>query len=146
MGSGGPVQGNANRALILDVLVEQPGDFHYVMSKTGLGKTTVWRWLTDLHECGDIHITSWKRTDGGGPFVATYTAGAGADARCKIKPYSEKQKQRRHQLKAKADGRWEERAARERARYWADRALTHRDPMIAAFFGPARRPATLEAA
>lgn len=128
------------------MLAALPGDQNQVREATGLGKTTVWRWLKSLHEAGESHITGWARAPGGGPFLATYAAGAGVDVVCKIKPLSEKAKQRRHQKKAKADGRWDERAARERAKYWAKRALTHRDPMIAALFGPARPAAKLEAA
>jgi hypothetical protein len=79
--------------------------------------------------------------------MGTYTAGAGVDAPCKLKPLSEAQKSRRYRKKARKDETWDLRNARIRARAWADRALTHRDPMIEALFGPAKRPAaTLETA
>lgn len=124
-----------------------PGNCHEVRAKTGLAKTTVWRWLTELHADGACHITGWHRTENGGPYTATYSPGPGVDVKCKIKPYSDAVKSRRHMKKAKADGRWMDRQARERAMYWADRALKVRDPMIEAFFGPAKRPTpTLETA
>lgn len=133
---GGPVQGSRNRALILAAL---PGDLHDVGRTTGLAKTTVWRWLTDLHRKREIHIVKWHRADGGGPYVPTYSPGPGVDAKCNLTALSQAQKSRRHRAKAEKDGRWEDRKARARALYWADRALKHRDPMIEALFGPARR-------
>ncbi|MFZ3286573.1 MAG: hypothetical protein WA191_06955 [Telluria sp.] len=130
--AGGIAQGNLNRKAVLAAL---PGDFRRVMAETGIGRTTAWRWLNDLHQSGECHIQAWARVDSGGPFRPSYSPGPGEDAICMIKPYSQAQKSRRHMKRAKKSGEWEDRKARQRAIYWADRALANRDPLVAALFG-----------
>lgn len=131
--AGGIAQGNANRAAVLAAL---PGDFRQIMTATGIGRTTVWRWLADLHSAGECHIVRWDRVDGGGPFRPSYAPGAGKDAPCKIKPYSQKEKSLRHRRRAKKSGEWEDRNKRQRARYWADRAIKQpQNPFSALFIG-----------
>ncbi len=125
---------NKHRAAVLAAL---PGNCNHVAEVTGFGRTTIWRWLTDLHTNGEAHVDSWSRSDSGGPFIPCYTPGSGVDAICKIKPMSEAQKARRHRKKAKRDGSWEDRLAKQRAKYWANKAKTRRDPLVAALFGMA---------
>ena len=127
----GSVTTQSRRAVVLAAL---PGNLNTITASTGLGRTTVWRWLKDIHQAGESHITSWSRTEGGGPFLPTYTAGPGADAKCKLKPLTQAQKTARHMAKAKRDGRWEFRAAAQRARWAADRANYKKDPLMAALF------------
>lgn len=141
---GGPVQGNVNREMLKLAIAEKPGNLPQLEARTKLGKTTVWRWVTDMHEAGEVHITLWTRTRDGGPFKATYSAGPGVDAPCNIKPYSEAQKSKRFYKKVK-EKRDELRHVRAAALANADRMSKTRDPIIEALFGPARRSTTTEA-
>lgn len=138
-----PRDGAPTRRAVLDAL-KKPGNQGQVETRTKLAKTTVWRWVTELHAAGEIHIVGWRRTKGGGPFMTTYKAGAGKDKPCPIVPYTEAEKSKRYH-----DRKREERAelgqARAQALAWADRALQVRDPMIEAMFGPAR-PQLMETA
>lgn len=121
------------------VFAALPGSHIDIMSKTGIGRTTAWRWLKALHAEGACHIKSWKRTPNGGPFVPVYVVGPGEDARCRLKPFSEKEKSARYRTRARADGSWEDLLACRRARAAADRASFMRDPLMAGLFGS--RPA-----
>ncbi len=123
------------------VLAAMPGTSTELMDKTGLSRTTVWRWSNDLHAAGECHISAWTRVEGGGPFMPTYSPGPGKDVRCFLKAYTEMQKSRRFRARARRDGRWEDIQARQRAKYWADKAQP--DPLVALFFGMgAARPSS----
>ena len=114
-----------------------PGTPPEIMATTGLARTTVWRWLKDLLEAGECHITpEWQRTPGGGPFVPSYAAGPGVNAKCKLKPFTDSQIAKRYRAKARKDGRWEDRNAKVRARWAADHARFTKDPLLAALFRP----------
>lgn len=141
---GGSNQGKDNRAVMVAAITEKPGNLPQLQKRTGLAKTTVWRWVKELHDNDEVHITGWTRVREGGPFKATYSIGKGDDLPCSILPYSEAQKSRRFQKK-KREEKAEFRAARDRAAKAADLAAQRRDPMIEALFGP-KRPAKLEAA
>lgn len=117
-----------------EVMAALPGTAKSIETSTGRGKTTVWRWLKDIHDAGECHIVKWSRCELGGPFVAHYVAGPGVDAVCRLRPFTEAQKSARYRRKARADGSWLDRLARVRSRYWANRPK-RRDPMIEAFFG-----------
>lgn len=107
------------------------------MIKTGLGRTTIWRHLKDLHEAGECHISGWQRVDNGGPPMPIYKAGPGKDKPCTLKPYTEAQKSRRYRRKARKNGSWEDRLSKQRARHHADKPA-RRDPIVEALFGPKR--------
>lgn len=140
-----PRDGAPTRRAVLDAL-NKPGNQDQVKRRTNLSKTTVWRLVTALHAEGAIRIVGWRRTKGGGPFMATYKAGAGVDKPCPIVPYTEAEKSRRYHARQREE-RAELAQARGLALAWADRATQVRDPMIEAMFGPARRQTlTLEPA
>lgn len=119
------------RQVVFDALPDTTAGIH---EKTGLGKTTIHRWIKSLHEAGEVHISSWRRVEGGGPFMAVYAPGAGEDAQCRLKPLTEAQKSRRYRARARKSGEWEERLRVQRARYWSQRPAA-RDPLISALFG-----------
>ena len=120
------------RAYRAVVLAAMPGTEAEIKEKTGLGRTTIWRWINDIRAAGECHITSWQRTDGA--IAARYTAGPGTD-RSPIKPLTLAEKSRRYRAKARKSGAWSHNLAQMRAVYWADRAKTQRDPLVAALFG-----------
>jgi DNA invertase Pin-like site-specific DNA recombinase len=122
---------HAMRFMVEDAL---PGSHAEIIKQTGLGRTTVWRWLKQMHQERCIHIARWHRTPGGGPFIPTYAKGPGKDAPCRLKPLTEAQKSARFRAAARKDGRWDDRNARVRARAAADRADFRRDPLLSALF------------
>lgn len=119
----------ANRALVLAAM---PGTEAEIKAKTGLGRTTIWRWINDIHEAGECYISSWARTEGA--IAAHYTAGVGKD-KAAAKPLTIKQLSARYRAKARKSGEWAHRLAQQRAKHWADKAQTNRDPLVSAFFG-----------
>lgn len=136
-----PRDGTITKQAVLDAVKAKPGNLDALVLKSGLAKTTVWRWITAMHEHPDpgqreVHVVKWEFPEQGGRPVGTFAAGPGEDVPCEIKPMSVAQRSKRHMKKAKKDGRWADRLARQRAVHWADRALKVRDPMIEALFGP----------
>lgn len=116
------------------VLAALPGSRMELMAKTGLSKSTISRWVTDLHAAGLIHIIKWRRPEKG-PFMPIYADGAGKDAKCKLKYFTNAQKSTRYRTKAHITGEWAERARQQRARYWSGKAGKTADPLVNALFG-----------
>lgn len=140
------------KQLLLDALKLGPATPEVLIQRTGMGRATVWRWLGIMrdHENEadrEVHVVKWEFPKRGGNLVATYAAGPGPDVECTLVVITGAEKAERHRTKAMKSGAWEHRKALQRARHWADRAEKHRDPMIEALFGPAKRSAssTLEA-
>lgn len=128
------------KQLILDAL---PGNCDQVRAKTGIPRATMRRMVVDLHDQRKVHIIGWKVPEGGGPAVATYAAGEGDDVPLVLRTRAERARDWR---KSKPAGdpategrRWLGPTARKRLLAEADRTAKTRDPMIEAFFGPARR-------
>lgn len=118
------------RDVVRDAL---PGTWRDIHQRTGLGRTTIWRWLTHLHAAGDIHIAGWLPGGTPGTWLARYAVGAGRDVP-KPTPLTEAQKSRAYRARARRDGDWQERLARQRARYWTRRARA--DPLLVALARP----------
>lgn len=119
-----------NRSAVFGTLPATPRD---IREQTGLGVTTIWRWLKDLHQSGEIHIERWVRGDTPGPWLPVYAPGEGRDAR-KPTPKTDAQVSRAYRARARRSGEWEHRLARQRARYWAGRARP--DPLLVALVRP----------
>src|SRR5690625_2951187 len=118
------------RTVVLSALPATSRDIH---NQTGLSRVTIWRWITDLHRAGEIHIESWVRGGTPGPWLPVYAPGEGRDAR-KPAPKTDAQVSRAYRARARRSGEWEHRLARQRARYWAGRARA--DPMLVALASP----------
>lgn len=118
-----------------------PGTPTAVLRKTGLGRTTIWRHITALHEQGECFISGWQRCEYGGPATPIYSPGPGKDKPCTLKPLTEAQKSRRYRRKARKNGTWEDRLKQQRARHHATKPA-RRDPIIEALFGRVKAPAT----
>lgn len=120
------------RQIVFDAL---PGSVVDVSIRTGISRSSVFRWLRDLHAAGEVHVGDWRRGVNGGVVARVYHAGPGTDVRCRIKRYTEAEKSKRYRKRALQTGVWARRLARQRAKYWAERALVRRDPLAAALFG-----------
>lgn len=120
------------------VLAAMPGTRGEIEARTGISKVCVWTWVKALHEAGECHISGWNRVERG-PFTPTYSPGPGKDKPCTLKPYTPAQIAKRFVRRAKEDGSWDVRKARERAKYRADKAAANGDPLVQALFG-ARAP------
>jgi hypothetical protein len=121
----------AARAMVLAAL---PATQVQACRKTRLGQATVSRWLADLKAADEIHVGGWRRSKNGGPFAARWVVGAGPDVPCRLQPLTEAQRsERRH-----ARRRRQEAADRADLSVRRDAAMVvRRDPLVAAFFGPA---------
>lgn len=120
------------REVVRDAL---PGNWRDIHQRTGLGRTTIWRWLTHLHAAGDIHISGWQAGGTPGTWLPRYAVGAGQDAP-KPEPLTEAEKSRAYRQRARQSGEWEHRLMRQRATYWASRARA--DPLLVALARPTR--------
>lgn len=67
-----------NRELVLNAL---PGRMDTVMSSTGLSVSAVRRWLKDIYEAKESHISGWKKLLSGA-WIPRYSRGPGIDAKC----------------------------------------------------------------
>lgn len=119
------------------VLQSLPGTMAEVRDKAGLGLPTIHRWMKVLRAEHKAHIGGWHRNEKGGPFSAVYHAGPGEDQPCTLEPIPQTEVCRRFRERARKDGRWEFRQARERAKYWANNP--RQDPLVAALFGGATK-------
>ena len=100
-----------------------PGSTTEIADSAGKSIRSVHNMLSRLHAGGKIHISGWRRTDGSGPLVRIFSAGAGVDAYCQLRPMTKKQIYRRFKAKSIKNGRNDFRNAARRAKYWADKAV-----------------------
>lgn len=106
-----------------------PGTRQELRAKTGLGATTITRWIKTLHELGEIHISGWHRPAKGVP-VARYSAGPAGlqgEAKCRIRPMSAAQvsKRYRQRIEREDPDRWDVRLAMQ-ANYARERRASKR--------------------
>lgn len=112
-----------------------PATMTEVHQRTGLGLSTVSRWLAAMHAAGEIHVGSWATPSNGGTsenFARVWHAGPGVDAE-RPAPRTLAELSRAARQRARKSGAWEDEKARRRGRWWADRQ--RRDPLVAALFG-----------
>lgn len=118
------------RRLVEDAL---PGTAVEIMAKSGLGRTTVSRWVKQMMDAEprEAHIGRWERTIGASAPV--YVKGPGKDAK-RPKPFTSKQLCARHRALCRKDGRLEFRKAMNRARWAAKGGKSgkswHKDPLM----------------
>jgi len=120
------------REVVRDALPATARDIH---NQTGLSRVTIWRWLTDLHRAGEIHIARWVAGGTPGVWLPEYVPGSGRDA-AKPAPKGNAHAVTKYRRRARQDGRWEEYLRRERAKYWARRKV-QADPLLVALARPA---------
>lgn len=113
-----------------------PGTIAAISESTGLAVPTVWRWVQDMAKSGEVHIGGWYCPPGGGPLAGVYHAGPGVTAKMP-RLSTTRERSRKYRRRMRASGDWEDVKARERSKYHAARPV-RRDPLTAAFFGPAR--------
>lgn len=119
----------AARALVLAALPATP---RLIRRRTGLGQATVSRWLADLRAADEARISRWRRTTARS--VAVWSAGSGDDApRLDPIPVADRSRARRVRDRLARDAERADLSARAAA------LVPRRDPMVAAFFGPASR-------
>lgn len=125
----------SQRKLVEDAL---PGTAVRIMKESGLGRTTVWRWVRQMMDADprEAHIGRWERTIGASAPV--YVKGPGKDAK-RPKPFTIAQLSARHRALARSDGRWDFRLALNRARWAANGGRSKRpsftkDPLLALFY------------
>lgn len=126
----------AKRAARARILAAMPGTQAEIRAAAAVSQATASRWCTHLLDCAECHIGGWlpNPSPTGGPPMAIYHAGPGANVACPFKPLTQRERDRRSRRARRRSGAWEDVKARERARYWADKAPA-RDPLTAALFG-----------
>ena len=111
----------ARKNLVQDAM---PGNIFSIVEKTGLGYVTVYRWLKQMHKDKETHIVSWSRKYGSSWWLPIYDLGEGQDKR-KPRILSRKQIYKRYRSKPEVK-------ARDRGRYWADKAKTNQNTWLGA--------------
>lgn len=106
-----------------------PGTRKEVTIRSGVSSSSVGLWLRTFHRAGEAHIGAWYRSDGGGSFQPVYVAGAGKDARPPV-AYTDLENNLRSRIRRRKDGRVEDRNARLRARYYANRAAKKKNDWL----------------
>lgn len=101
-----------------------------------MGNTTAWRWAKDLVDANEAHVCKMINPETGGPQIAIYRIGpkpAGFKPRVQAtKTQSELSRAYRKRLRESGD--WQDRLAKMRGDYWANKPV-RRDPLTAALFG-----------
>lgn len=118
-----------------------PGTSLAITARAGVTLSTVTRWLKILRAEGKCHIGGWKRGLGKqGAFKPVYVRGPGEPVPCPFKRLEQKEYGARHRARIKKDGREFSRAAKQSARWYANKAASGKmtDPLSMAFFG--RKP------
>lgn len=144
--------GRPNRKqAVVDELTKKPATPGQLAKRAKLGRTTVFNWLSEMSDHADpakreAHIIKWQFPKRGGKLVATYAIGPGEHAPCELVPLTEAEKSERYRQNLRKEEAKDEKA-RAAALVLVDHTAGHRDPMIEALFGPARRQAdiTMEA-
>lgn len=120
------------------ILAAMPGTRRQIEKSTGLAKTTVFRRAAQLHAAGWCHIGGWRVGGHGGFYQPVYKAGAGKDRPCTLQPLPPAETQRRFREKARKSGAWADRAARIRARYYANKAASTPQSWLSALMAAPR--------
>jgi hypothetical protein len=122
-----------------------PATCDEVTAATGIPRSSTRKLVLALHAEHEVHVVGWRVPPSGGQPVATYAAGPGEDAKLVLRTQAERARDWRKSkplAEPDTDGRrWLGPAARKRELASADATAKTRDPMIEAFFGPARRAA-----
>lgn len=63
------------------VLAALPGTLSEIMSKSGVKKQAVARWLRIMRKNKECHVGKWRRSKGQGPLMRFYVRGHGIDAK-----------------------------------------------------------------
>jgi len=117
------------------VYASLPGTKAEIAARAGVSDSAVSRWVNRMHNAREVYISDWRKHVGGGPDVPVYSVGNEPDAANRLKKLTKKQIQKRYIAKAREDGRYDKVMARDRSRYWKDRATKQGDPLVSALFG-----------
>lgn len=120
----------------LKVLSAMPGSILEIKAATGLGLTTVWRWVNDLVASNEAHIHKLGVDPTGGPLFAIYHSGRKPNRLVVARPKltTPMDRTNRYRKKLRQTGDWEDVKAKSRAAYWRKKK-PQRDPLTAALFG-----------
>lgn len=124
--------------IIDTLLAAMPGTRREIEKSTGLAKTTVFRRAAQLHTAGWCHISGWRGDGHGGRYQPVFKAGQGKDRVCTLQPLPPEVTQLRFREKARKSGAWADRAARIRARYYADKATKQPQSWLSALLAVPR--------
>lgn len=112
-----------------------PGTVHEIVTRTGLGRTTVRNYLRELREERVIYVSKWLRSNGRGGFQPYFRLGKRKDATCKLVPYTIAERSERFKSRHVEDGTWEDKRCRINSRNAIKRTIEKGDPLVSAFFG-----------
>jgi len=103
------------------LLRAMPGTRAHLRTTLHVSRSSVQRWLSQLHACGWCHIDMWIPSPDSGPFQPVYAAGQGVDADCTLTPQTASVSSKKSRSKAVRDGRRAFQLAKERAHKRASR-------------------------
>lgn len=108
-----------------------PGTSTGIARAMGVSRPAVSVALQKMKAKGGCHIGRWERSNRGA-ISPVYVSGPGEDAVCALKAFTQKQLAARSKRNRKADGRWDERKAKDRMRWWIKKAETRKSTWFSA--------------
>ena len=108
-----------------------PGSVAEIARELGKSGPGVYAAIQKLKARGECHIEKWARSPRGA-ISPIYAAGPGKDAECRLKAFTPKQLRDRSKRNRVADGRWSERQAKDRMRWWTKKAETRKSTWLSA--------------
>ena len=119
------------RETVFDAL---PGTIAQIVQRTGVGRATVYKWLTALRAADRCFVKSWRRTEG--RYCPRFAAGCSTDAPLPA-PLSGAEHSRKHYVKHRKPIETELRAVRKAARENASRMAKAPQSWMSALMGAA---------
>lgn len=120
-----------------------PATYAQVVEKTDMDLQSARRTIREMRRLGLCHIGDWQRAIVRGKFSPIIHAGPGEDVKCELVALTDLEYSRNYRARVKGTDAGDRRLAKDRNRYWKNKAITVGDPLVFALFGP-RRAASSE--
>jgi hypothetical protein len=93
-------------AIMLEEMLDGPFTTRNLMEVSGLGKSSVYRYVRTFHARSVVHISGWEKDAAGRALIPVYSLGRGSDAKRKNKSKAEINRgyAERKRMKLVADG------------------------------------------
>lgn len=125
------------KPIILAALKKAPATQTRIIERTGLHKTTLMKHIKLMRAAKEIYVCDWKPHSRRGPPMAVYAVGSLPDVPCKLPKLSKHEVYIRYRDRHANTEKEDQKKARDRLRWWENKASKVGDPLVAALFGRA---------